>query len=195
MIINISTFRAQTDVICDYIPLVSSATNLIDLFQKAVIIPRMSPNEIKQDRYYSVLNNKPFWRCLCLLMIPGLSNLVFAIKDYWGPKRSALIAVKQDGMELRYVSNELKKDREVVLAAVKENGLALEYASDELKNDREVVLAAVEENGWAIEYASDELKNDREVVLAAVKKNGWTIGYANEELKNDQEILLVFEND
>jgi hypothetical protein len=46
----------------------------------------------------------------------------------------------QNGFLIRYVSNELKNDREFVLAAVNRDGSALQYASDELKNDREIVL-------------------------------------------------------
>ena len=42
-------------------------------------------------------------------------------------------AVKQNGCVLRYVSDELKGDREIVMEAVKQNGFALEYASAELR--------------------------------------------------------------
>jgi hypothetical protein len=43
---------------------------------------------------------------------------------------------------LKYASDELKSDREIVMAAVTNNGLALEYA--ELK-DENIVKAAKEE--------------------------------------------------
>ena len=52
---------------------------------------------------------------------------------------------------------------------MKKNGDALKYASDELKGDRDVVLAAVTQNGHALKYASDELKGDKDVVLAALQ--------------------------
>ena len=54
-----------------------------------------------------------------------------------------LEAVKQNGMALQYVCEELRKDRDVVLEAVKQNGSALVWASEELRKDRDVVLAAV----------------------------------------------------
>ena len=92
---------------------------------------------------------------------------------------------------LRYASEELKNDREVVLQVVKQDGGALRYASEELKNDREVVLAAVKQNGWALMYASEELKNDREVVLDVVKRAGYVLKYASEELKKDREVVLA----
>ena len=64
---------------------------------------------------------------------------------------------KQHIHTLRFASDELKADKEVVLAAVGQGGRALRYAS-ELKADKEVVLAAVGQNGDAVEHATDELR-------------------------------------
>ena len=47
--------------------------------------------------------------------------------------------------------------KEEVLKAVKQDGLALKYASDELRGDREVVLAAVWQDAYALSCASDEV--------------------------------------
>ena len=49
-----------------------------------------------------------------------------------------------------------------VLAAVKNKGYALRYASEELRADKEVVFNAVKESGPADTYMSEELKNDPE---------------------------------
>lgn len=50
--------------------------------------------------------------------------------------------------------------REEVLVAVKANGCNLRYASEELQGDRDVVLEAVKKDGWALEYASEELRRE-----------------------------------
>jgi hypothetical protein len=73
-------------------------------------------------------------------------------------KKRVLAAVKNDGRELEYASEELKKDREVVFAAVKNDGRALEYAYTELKNDDEIVEAAYINNFDVLLYASDRLR-------------------------------------
>ncbi len=49
------------------------------------------------------------------------------------------------------------------------NGLALKYASDELKRDRTLVLEAVKQNGNALEAASYDLQGDKEIVQQAVR--------------------------
>jgi hypothetical protein len=78
--------------------------------------------------------------------------------DKFSTKAEVLEAVEREGAALRYASEELRNDWDVVLAAVKESGRALSYSSRELRNDREVVLAAVEQSWYASYYASDELR-------------------------------------
>ena len=100
-------------------------------------------------------------------------------------------AVKQNGWPLKYASDALKNDKEVVLAAVKQNGRALGYASNALKEDKDVVLEAVKQNGRALGYAHYDLKNDRGVVLAAVTQSGRALGYAHYDLKKDRGFVLA----
>lgn len=45
---------------------------------------------------------------------------------------------------------------------MKTNDYALKYASEELKRDKEVVLAAVTRCGKAFEFVPDELKRDKD---------------------------------
>ena len=49
-----------------------------------------------------------------------------------------------------------------VLEAVKEDGWLLKFASDKLRNDRDVVLEAVKQDEYTLLWASNELKNDKE---------------------------------
>lgn len=49
------------------------------------------------------------------------------------------------------------------------NGLALKYISKELKNDKNMVLLAVKSNGNALKYASEELQKDPEIINIAEK--------------------------
>jgi hypothetical protein len=78
-----------------------------------------------------------------------------------------LAAVKSDALALKFASNELRGDRDVVLAAVESDGEALEYASKKLREDGGIVLAAVTSNGRALEYASKKLRSHPDIVAAA----------------------------
>ena len=132
-------------------------------------------------------------------------------------KTDAMAAVIKSGRALKYASEALRADREVVIPAVKQNGLALAHASDVLKADPEVVIAAVPEdiykngfrfasealranpevllvvvrvNGLALQYASEELQGDPDIVMAAVKQNGYALEYASGALRADKSVVL-----
>ena len=59
-------------------------------------------------------------------------------------------AVQLDGYALKYASEKVQANKEVVLHAVRQNGHALYHAADHLKRDREVVLAACRQDGYAL---------------------------------------------
>ena len=65
-------------------------------------------------------------------------------------KKEALEIVKSSGYELENLSDELKKDKEIVLEAVKQNGTVIQFADDSLKKDEEIVLEAIKNNGTTI---------------------------------------------
>ena len=117
--------------------------------------------------------------------------LRFASEELRADHEIVLAAVKSYGYALEYASEDLRADREIVLAARRSWGRALEYASEDLRADREIVLAAVKSSGCALEDASEELRADREIVLVAVRSSGYALRFASEELRADREIVLV----
>jgi len=60
-------------------------------------------------------------------------------------KQAALEAVKEDGMNLRLVSEDLQNDKDVVLAAMANNTNAFQFASQKLQKDEELA-SQVEKN-------------------------------------------------
>ena len=42
---------------------------------------------------------------------------------------------------------------------MKYNGYTLHYASEDLKKDRDIILMAMKNMGWALEYDSEDLKD------------------------------------
>jgi len=99
--------------------------------------------------------------------------------------------LKKNGMLLKYASDKLKNNRNVVITAVSNYGMALEYASDRLKNDKQIVLHAISNSSSALFHASDKLRDDEDVILAAVSKFGYTLKYASENLKNNKNIVCA----
>ena len=99
---------------------------------------------------------------------------------------------------LKWASQELKDDFDVVFAAAKAWGFSIQEASLRLQANRDIALAAVKENGLALSLLNEEWRNDKEIVLAAVtNKNDSNIfivdvlGCASQNLKDDYEVVLA----
>jgi hypothetical protein len=107
-------------------------------------------------------------------------------------KKEALEIVKDDGFALETLSEEFKKDRDVVLEAIKTSGMGgLQYADKSFYKDRDLILIAVKKNGRCLNRADENLKKDREIVFAALENDGDALGDAHDTLKKDKEIVLV----
>jgi uncharacterized protein (TIGR02145 family) len=115
--------------------------------------------------------------------------LKFASDDIKKNKELVIASVKQNGNMLEFAVDDLKHNKEVVSFAVQSKGSALQFASYALKDNKEVVAYAVQNRGNALQYASDNLKNDREIVLMAVQNYGEALKYASDELKNDKLVV------
>ncbi|MGR3973234.1 MAG: DUF4116 domain-containing protein [Candidatus Rhabdochlamydia sp.] len=71
------------------------------------------------------------------------------------------------------------------LTAEKIKKEALQFVSERLKKDREVALAAVKQNGGAFEFAEGRLKEAYDLTLAAVWKY-----FRNEQTENQEKFAL-----
>lgn len=73
------TIFAELDGICDYIPFVSTVSNLIDLFQKCVL--QSLSKETAKNRYWTHIKRKDLLRCF-ILLVPILGNISILVFDY-----------------------------------------------------------------------------------------------------------------
>ena len=76
MIDGFNSFLVKTDIYCDYIPGVSTVTNLVVLFQKCFVIPFIREEEIDKSRYFQHIKDKDYSDCFVFL-VPFISNLVY----------------------------------------------------------------------------------------------------------------------
>lgn len=175
------------DRAADYIPIVSTITNLYAIFLKCIILPLMKETFIQKNHYFKYMQQKDLGRCF-LLLIPLYGNICAGIPDIkWNFKVFALPAVKRNGFGLRNANERLRDDKDMVLAAVQNTRSAIEYASERLKADRDVFLAAHQ----SLENAYVSLRDDRDVVLTRVREDGEEYKYASERLRQDREVKLA----
>jgi len=118
---------------------------------------------------------------------------------------------------LKYASDSLRDDMDVVMAAIQNDGKAISHVSDRLKNNvnlvleslkhgaglnyfkylplelqnRKNLLLALKNGGGSLSDVPINLRSDKEIVMLSVMDNGKNLRQASIELKNDKEIVLV----
>lgn len=132
------------------------------------------------------------------------------IKD----KQQAIELLKDDGLLLENVSDELKKNPEVVLTAINKNPLALKYADERFKKNKKVVEFAISKidnanirptnmrsrgdyyyrlmqgENQLLYYVDSSLRDDEEIITKAVKKFAPNLQFANSEMKKNKNLVL-----
>ena len=149
-----------------------------------------------------------------LVTLNWLNLLSDECKQYIDDFDIILAAVKQNGLELQYASDDMKNNQDIVLAAVRQNYKALEFASYSLRGNRTIVLEAMKSDWYAFQYAtlrndydvamkavvkcwaflaslSKDLQDNNAIVLAAVQKEWRALNRASDMLKNDHGIVLA----
>jgi len=96
--------------------------------------------------------------------------------------------MSKNGMSLEHVSDDLKKDKEVVLAAVQNRGFSLQFADESFRKDREVVMFAAQDG--ASNYIDESFKTDKEICLTLIKKNARDIFWCDDSLKKDKAFMV-----
>lgn len=99
-------------------------------------------------------------------------------------KKTVLDVLKKNGLALKSVNPELKKDREIVKTAIEQNGLAFKFAPA-FAGDRELALLAAQKDFRALFFASRNLKEDKEFMMEASQFNDKALQYASQDIKAD----------
>lgn len=102
----------------------------------------------------------------------------------------AQTAIKCNSYAVRYISDRIKKKRDLMLSVVKENGEVLKWLPH-FSDDKEFIEYAVKENGINIQYASDRLLRDKQLMLDAIKDNNAATKYLCDAFKDDIDIALA----
>lgn len=118
-----------------------------------------------------------------------LDTLPPHMQSVTGHKLFALSVVKNHGLALRFFSEEIRSDKEVVLAAIKNNSFSLKFASNDLLEDRDIILTAVGQHAASLRIIAPRLQNDKEIVMIAVNNSGETLEWASPALQGDYDVV------
>lgn len=88
-------------------------------------------------------------------------------------------------------TKELKNDKEFVKKAIKLKHWAYKYISEDLKNDKEIYDLAYNESETIFRIAPEKFRNDKENALKAVSDRSTLYEYVSDDLKRDPDIIKV----
>jgi hypothetical protein len=118
--------------------------------------------------------------------------------EYWKDKDVVKEIVKHKNIAwyIKYASDEIRDDEEVLSIAVKSDVYAFKYASDRLRNDKDFVLPLIKQSRYIVQYVGSGINSimaDKEFILESiVNENAVQIlQYISYELKQDKELLLA----
>jgi hypothetical protein len=127
----------------------------------------------------------------------SISNANTTLKD---DRVFCLSAVKLDGANIQYISENLLKDIELVEEAfINSRGLNLflfDHRLNTFNDNKGLVLKLIQTGAKPLEHISIKLQDDFDVVINAVSNHGSQLKFASEKLKDNQQIILkAIEND
>ena len=203
----------------DYIPVISTVSNAVALFQKYqldhcdVRNSRLASyrTDALRDLYVVYLKNKSILRCVALL-IPVIGNIIIGVSDALytlrlhavcrKPQNLALCVLRRDihflklpvsynSQVLQFVDEDLKKNEDFLIEIIRHSPAAIQIVDESLKKDKDFLLKAIAANPQILLFLSEKQSNDPALIYFAVKLNPLTIEYAGDKLKNNAEFMLA----
>ena len=119
--------------------------------------------------------------------------------EYKNDKEFMKFYINICGSNIRYASDELKNDEELVNIAINNgnNHEVMRYLDDTYKDNEEFIKNILNKNVKLFEYISKRLQNKKEIIMLCIEKlvlsedkTNYILKFINEENKNDKDIVL-----
>ncbi|EFC41317.1 predicted protein [Naegleria gruberi] len=143
------------------------------------------------------LRNDPIFILDCVKKFGRV--LAFLDLKYRSDRNYVLEAIRQiDGGTycyhkglLRFASEELRNDREIVKVAVQNWASCFQFASDNLRRDEEVIRELISiSSGNVLEYAEESILKNVELVLFGLESDAGCFELFDQSLQNDRDFIL-----
>jgi hypothetical protein len=116
------------------------------------------------------------------------------VVDHLNNKASVIKLLNNQCIWFFEISDELKKDRDIVLLAIKKDGRNFEYLDDEFKVDGEIIKASFKTKHIPFREifinAPSSVLNEPEIANFCLKKDLRTLEYLNENYSDNKQLLI-----
>lgn len=145
--------------------------------------------ENPKDSEYKALKEKLYSEEF-LKTVPRFEYLAEMLPDeLLDNKDFATDILTKNPYNLKFFSERLRSDKEIVSRAISNNVYLLELASDAIRNDKAFMKELLQKNPTALNYISDELKEDKDLILPVLKGHPELYYAASPKVQNDPEVL------
>ena len=123
------------------------------------------------------------------------TQLEYASARLQDDEEIVLEAINDEPISLEYASYRHRNNRVIVIKAIKSYSnyeiSPLKFVSEKLKDDKEIIMIAITNCGNALRYASERLQDDKEIVLEAIKNDRNAFYYISDNLKEKIRLKLA----
>jgi hypothetical protein len=142
------------------------------------------------DHLQDTFQTDPEIVMLAMQSYPGayVYYLSLAPPEFFHNKSNIIDIVSKYPMAIRYLSDELRNDREIAACAIRKKAEAAEFVPA-LKTDRDFSLQMTAINGSVIRYL-ESFGKDEYFALECVRHNGLNLQYFNDTIRRDKHIVL-----
>jgi hypothetical protein len=164
---------------------------------KSIIIAAIISNKNVLDYGYININN---FKDDNDILLAAIQQEPILIANFPDNKSLALKAISIDYTVYYFISNNLKKDKDIVLYSII-NGLSLQYIDNDLKYDKDILNIALLKNINNHNFLPNDLKIDllkkgclsdnEEFMLDVVNIDGMLIKYGSKKIKTNYSIIVA----
>eukprot|EP00439_Symbiodinium_sp_Y106_P058270 s2815_g8.t1 len=136
---------------------------------------------------------------LAFLSQPGRSALFPEFSEVLrGDRELCQVAMGELGVPLKYATDAIKDDKEVVEFLLKSNCRNFRHASERLRNDKDFALAVIQKHltyPWSVDEIFDNVSRavtgDFDIMLVAVQLQPTVLRYAAPHLRDNKDLVLA----
>ena len=136
---------------------------------------------------------------MTFLSQPGRSALFPELSEALrGDPELCKVAVGEHGVPLKYATDAVKDDKDVVEFLLMRNCRNFRYASERLRNDKAFATAMIQKHltyPWSVEdifdHVSRAITGDFDIMLSAVQLQPMALRYATPHLRDNKDLVLA----
>lgn len=112
-------------------------------------------------------------------------KLLKNLNEYGKIYEYCMIAVKQNGLVIKYCCETLKENSSIAKEAVKNNCNSYQFIGKKLKNNKSIALIATKKNISLMKWIGTALKKNTDFIDSIIKIRGFNLKYTNKKIRTN----------